>query len=112
MGTSMSSLLQVLAKGGLNYLVDGAFPHASKRYKPKLSLVAHPYQPDRFRRYLHRMRSVYSRPLIMDPWTPTEILKVAAKLHPQLDSLLVSWQQRVLARAQLCHVALLLVMHL
>ena len=45
------------------------------------------------------MDFVFSRPLFMDPWTPTEIWKVAAKLHPQLSGSLVSWQQRVPAHS-------------
>ena len=99
MGASMWSLLQLLAKGGLNYLVDGAIPHASKSINFKLSLVAHSYKPDRFKGYLRQMSITSSRPLIMDPWTKTEILKVAAKLHPQLSHSLVSWQQRGTAHA-------------
>ena len=83
-------LLQLLAKGGLNYLVDGAIPHANKRLNFKLSLVAHSYKPARFQGYLRQMRDVYGSPLFMEPWTPTEILEVAAKLHPQLDCSLVS----------------------
>ena len=102
----------MLTEGGLNYLVDGAIPHASKRYKVKLSLVAYSYKPDRFRGYLRQMDIVFNTPLFMDPWTPTEVRKVAAKLHPQLSSSLVSWQQKVTAHAQLCHVALLLAMHM
>ena len=107
-GASMRSLLQLLTKGGVNYLVDGAI----KRINFKLGLVAHSYQPDRFRGYLHRVGIVYNRPLIMDPWALTDILKVAAKMHPQLDSSLVSGQQRVSSHAQLCHVTLLLAIHL
>ena len=105
---SMWSLLQVLRKGGSNYLVDVAMPHANKRYNIKLSLVAHSYQPESFKGYLRQMSITSSRPLIMDPWTPAEILKVAAKLHPQLSSSLVSWQESVTAHAHVCHVALLL----
>ena len=111
-GASMWSLLQLLTKGGLNYLVAGAIPHANKRITFRLGLVAHSYQPDRFRGYLHRMGIVYNRPLIMNPWNSPDILKVAARMHPQLISSLVSWRQRALAHAQVFHVTLLLAMHL
>ena len=90
-GASTWSLLQLLTEGGLNYLVDSATPHAYKGYKFNLSLVAHSYKPDCFRGYLNQMSSVFPSTLFMDPWTPTEIWKVAAKLHPQLSSSLVSW---------------------
>ena len=106
----MWSLPQLLQKGGLNYLVDGAVPHANARFK--LSLVAHTYKPDCFNSYLHENSSVFNKPLFIDPWTPTEIGKVAAKLHPQLSNSLVSWQQKVSAHAHLCRAALLLALHL
>ena len=92
--------------------MDGAVPHASAMYRFDLSLVAHSYKPDRFKNYQKQLMTVSSEALIMDPWTPTEILKVAAKLHTQLDDSLVSWQQRVIEFAQLCHLALLLTMQM
>ena len=101
-------LLQLLVKGGLFYLVDGAKPRASATFKCELSLVAHSYKPDRFKEYQRLIRHVYPSTLFMERWTPTEILTVAAKLHPQLDTSLVSWQQRATTLAQLYHVALLL----
>ena len=107
----MWSLPQLLRKGGLNYLVDRAVPYANARFK--LSLAAHPYKPDCFNNYLHQNSSVFNRPLFMDPWTPTEIWKVAAGLHPQLSSSQVSWRQVVTPHAQLymCLVTRLLAMH-
>ena len=109
---SMRSLLQLLMKGGLVYLVDGAEPRANALFKFELSLVAHSYKPARFQGYQKQMSDVYGGTLFMDPWTPTEISKVAAKLHPQLSRSLVSWQQRLVQFAQLCHLALLLTMQL
>ncbi len=111
-GASMWSLLQLLQEGGLCYLVDGAVPFANAMYRFDLSLVAHSYKPDRFKDYQKQFMTVSSQALIMDPWTPTEISKVAAKLHPQLSRSLVSWQQRVTELAQPCHLALLLTMQL
>ncbi len=70
--------------------MDGAKPKANKRIKFKLSLVAHSYKPDRFKGYLRQMSIVFEDALCMDPWTPTDILKVAAKLHPHLSTVLVS----------------------
>ena len=105
-------MLQLLEEGGLIYPVDGAKPHADAMFGFELSLVAHSYKPDRFNSYLQQDSSVFNRPLFMDAWTPTEIWKVAAKLHPQLSNSLVSWQQRVSAHAKLCRVALVLAMHL
>ena len=108
----MCSSLQLLEESGLRlcYLVDGAVPHANKKYQFKLSLVADSYKPDRFRGYMQHMRSTFSSPLFMDPWVRMDIEKVAARLHPQLSSALVSWQQNVVAHTQLCHVALTLAM--
>ena len=111
-GASMGSLLQLLQEGGLCYLVDGAVPHANAMSRFDLSLVAHSYKPARFQGYQKQLSDVYGGTLFMDPWTPTEILKVAAKLHPQLSRSLVSWQQRLIQFAQLCHFALLLTMQL
>ena len=108
----MWSLLQLLQEGGLCYLVNGAVPFANAMYRFDLSLVAHSYKPARFRGYQKQMSDVYGGTLFMDPWTPTEISKVAAKLHPQLSRSLVSWQQRLIQFAQLCHLALLLTMQL
>ena len=90
----MWSLLQLLREGGICYLVDGAVPFANAMYRFDLSLVAHSYKPDRFKDYQKQFMTVSSQALIMDPWTPTEISKVAAKLHPQLSRSLVSWQQK------------------
>eukprot|EP00891_Asterochloris_glomerata_P008480 jgi/Astpho2/8480/fgenesh1_pg.00125_%23_4_t len=71
----------LLEEGGSYYLVDGAKPKANKRIKFKLSLVAHSYKPDRFKGYLRQMSIVFETALCMDPWTPTDILKVQERLH-------------------------------
>eukprot|EP00891_Asterochloris_glomerata_P007566 jgi/Astpho2/7566/Aster-02472 len=96
-GASMWSLLQLLREGGICYLVDGAVPFANAMYRFDLSLVAHSYKPARFRGYQKQMSDVYGGTLFMDPWTPTEISKVAAKLHPQLSRSLVEERLNVLA---------------
>ena len=106
----MWSLLQLLAEGGMCYLVDGAVPFddtMSSMSSFELSLVAHSYKPSCIKNYQCQVRDVFPSTLFMDPWTPTEILKVAAKLHPQLSNSQVSWLHRVTVHAQLCQVALL-----